>query len=244
MDEDLLEKAANGDIEARNKIVMDNMRLVYKLAHKYTNVVDLDSLVQEGTIGLIKAAHTFNKNKGCVFSTYAYLIINGAILHFIRDKREDIPVKLFRSDYYLNIKIVKAENELSQKLGRDPSWEELAEHLGVSVEKLCAAKAILNDNISLYSKCAKTGKDKKDCFVVETIEDKNNDLDNGKILNHILISDALSKLSYNEQQVIKLRYFKEKTQSEVAKILGTSQPQASRIEKRALKKIKDFIEKE
>lgn len=240
MDEKLLEKATNGDIEARNKIVMDNMRLVYKLANKYTNCSDINSLIQEGVIGFIKAFSSFDKSKGS-FLPYAYVAIKNEMIRFIIDKREDRPFRIKRNDFFLDLKITYAEDDLAKELHRIPSLNEVAEYLNIDIKEVSIIKNSCNISLSLFDKYGRNDKGTEGSVILDIVEDTSFKIDEGKLLTNIILENALNKLEGNEKQVIELMYIEHLTQKEIGKILNFSQSHICRIKKRALKKMKDFI---
>lgn len=236
---ELFEKASEGDIEARNIIVENNMGLVYKIALKYRNTIDMDTAVQEGAMGLMNAASKFDVDRGLQFSTFAVNYIDGRIKRFLRDQREDKPYRIRREDYALCTQIYKAQEKLCPQLGREATFDEIATYIGVEVEKVSNAFNAMNRNMSLYD--LKHSDDKDRSEIIDFIENENN-ISEDTILDNIVLEEALEGLDDRSRKIIELRYKKYMSQGEIGKAVGLSQVQVSRIEKKALNNLKDLIE--
>ena len=223
----LISRAKNGDIEARNKIVEENMGLVWSVVKHFSGRGDLEDLAQIGAIGLIKAVNNFNPEFNVQFSTYAVPMITGEIKRFLRD---DGPVKVSRRLKEFAAKGRKCEEILRKQLGREPTMTEISnlseipkEDLVSAFEACVAPESIYEsvfENISLL-----------DSLAEESYEEN--------IINRVTVDELLKSLKPRERQVLVLRYLKGKTQTEISKIIGVSQVQVSRIEKNTLKKVKN-----
>ena len=225
----LLKKVQEGDKSAEDELVENNMGLVICAAKKFSGRgIDFEELTQVGAIGLIKAVKRFNSSFGVQFSTYAVPMIIGEIKRFLRD---DGIIKISRSIKENAIKGLNAQESLRKSLNRDPTISEISKECGVLVEDLMIAFEATTLPQSIYYENEDSNMEEKlkspDC---ET-----------PVINRILISGLLDKLENREKQIIILRYFKEKTQAQVAQIIGVSQVQISRIEKNVLKKLRDMV---
>lgn len=211
------------------EVINSCSNLIYAIVRKYFKGYDIDDLYQVGVIGVIKAYDNYKNNKNTKFSTYAYKYIFGEIYSYINN---DKIVKTARENYTLYKKISEAKNVLSQRLMKEPSLYELSSFLEIEpniIEMVISSlesvdsldRIIFNDgkNVSLFD----TVKDNKDYYNID----------------YLMLNDELNKLTEEEKQIIYLRYFEDRTQSEVANILGISQVGVSRSEKKTLKKIKN-----
>ena len=224
----LLKRAKEGDISARNKIVEENMGLVWSVVKHFSGRGDSEDLAQIGAIGLIKAASNFNTDFNVKFSTYAVPMITGEIKRYLRD---DGPIKVSRKLKEIAAKGRKCEEILRKKLGRDPKISEISKMCEVDTDELVSAfdacvapesiYEYIYDNISIIDGLSSEGHE-------ETI------------INHVLIEQMLKNLKPKERQVMILRYIQGKSQTEIAKIIGVSQVQISRIEKNTLNKMKNL----
>lgn len=224
--------AKDGDKQAKEYVVNNNMGLVWSIVRKFLNRgTDAEDLFQIGCIGLIKAIEKFDMSFDVRFSTYAVPMIMGEIKRHLRD---DGIIKVSRSLKELSIKAKAVMDKLSKELCREPTVKEVAEHLQVSVEELVMS---LDATIMPESINAKIGDDGKE---LETILGYDVDMEQ-TVVNRIAIKEALSHLTNRERQIIILRYFKDKTQSQIAAQLGISQVQVSRIEKKVLSQMRNKI---
>lgn len=221
-----------GDMQAKEYIVNNNTGLVWSIVRKFLNRgTEADDLFQIGCIGLIKAIEKFDTTFGVQFSTYAVPMIMGEIKRHLRD---DGIIKVSRSLKELSVKAKSVTDKISKSIGREPTVLELAAELGVSVEELVMAMDATVVPESINAKIGDGGKE------IETIIGCDEDMEQ-TVVNKIAIKDALSALSARERQIIILRYFKDKTQSQIALQLGISQVQVSRIEKKVLAQMRDKI---
>lgn len=224
--------AKDGNEEAKEYVVNKNMGLVWSIVRKFLNRgTEADDLFQIGCIGLIKAIQKFDMTFEVQFSTYAVPMIMGEIKRHLRD---DGIIKVSRSLKELSVKARGVMDRLSKELGRDVTIQEVASHLQVSPEELAMA---LDATVMPESINAKIGEDGKE---IESTLGCDEDME-CEVVNKIAIKDALSNLTARERQIIVLRYFKDKTQSQIAAQLGISQVQVSRIEKKVLAQMRDKI---
>lgn len=226
--EQLLEKAKNGDQNAQNLIVEENIGLVWSVVKRFSNRGhEGEDLFQIGSIGLIKAIKKFDTSFGVKFSTYAVPMIIGEIKRFIRD---DGIIKVSRSVKELAIRAMSVKEIMTRENDAEPSVKELAARLDVPPEELAAA---LEANIRPESIYATSPNDKSDgkplVDRLENTEDYETD-----IINRLLVRKLIYEFEDREKKIILLRYFKHKTQSQIADMLGISQVQVSRIEKKIL----------
>ena len=233
---ELLEKAQHGDEEAKEVLISNNLGLVRSVVSKFANIgYERDDLFQLGSIGLIKAIYKFDPSFNVKFSTYAVPMILGEIKRYLRD---DGMVKVSRSLKQLAIK-AKAQGEvLTKTLGREPTVEEIAQSLGVEKEDLVMA---MEANFSVeYLHGVIHEEEGSPICLIDRISLKQ-DNEEEKVIDNILLKEVLGKLEKRERQIIMLRYFEDKTQSEIGEILKISQVQVSRIEKKVLLKLKSYI---
>lgn len=232
---DLIYRAQAGDEQAREILVEHNLNLVRSILQRFTNRgYEWDDLFQIGCIGLLKAIDRFDLNIPVKFSTYAVPMIIGEIKRFFRD---DSPVKVSRPLKELAYKIHKAQEYLQAELGREPTINELANKLGVANEEVVTALEAVQSPTSLYELAYQAAGDP--IYVIDQIKLEN--LAEANFLENLALKDIVAKLSAKERNVIQLRFFMDKTQAEVASIIGLSQVQVSRIEKQALKAMRNHM---
>lgn len=231
----LLERLKMGDEKAADTLVENNMGLVYSIVNKFTNRrYESEDLAQIGAIGLIKAVKKFDFSYGVQFSTYAVPMIIGEIKRFMRD---DGSIKVSRTIKENSIKGRKAEDILRKRLGRNPTIKEISEETGIAEEQLITAFEAPIDLESLQAGMSNEN-DNTGRKLIETISSDDTE---DKIIDKVLVENALSGLCARERNVLLMRYFRGKTQSEIANSIGVSQVQVSRIEKKALQKIREKI---
>lgn len=234
---DLIQKVQNGDEEAKALLISSNLGLVRSVIGKFSNIgYERDDLFQLGSIGLIKAIYKFDPSYNVKFSTYAVPMILGEIKRYLRD---DGMVKVSRSLKQLAIKVKMQGEMLSKKLGRDPTIEELAEAIGVEKEDVVMA---IESNFSVEYLQGVIMKKRALQYALSTKYLKKGEAEEDKVVDNILLKEVLGKLDKRERQIIMLRYFEDKTQSEIGELLNISQVQVSRIEKKVLHKLKSYIE--
>lgn len=224
----LIARSQQGDKEAREVLIEKNLGLVHAIVRRFMGRgVEQEDLFQIGTIGLIKAIDHFDLNYDVKFSTYAVPLISGEIKRFLRD---DGPVKVPRTIKEMGMKVNVARQKMQSILGRDPTIDEIAKEAGLSVEEVVTATEAEYRMDSIYDSVYRS--DGKELMLMDTIgkEDKENEA----LLNHMLLQQLLQELSETESILIRMRYFQDKTQTEVAGFLGISQVQVSRMEKKIL----------
>lgn len=227
----LIKRVQNGDAEAQDKLVENNMGLVYSIVKRYSGRgYETEDLVQIGAIGLIKAIKKFDTKFNVCFSTYAVPVIAGEIKRFLRD---DGAVKISRTLKETAIKGRRAEEELRRVLNRDPTIGEIAEKCGVDADTLTEAFDAAAPPASIYESIYENGENE-----IRLLDTMAGDESEEKIINKVMAENILTSLKPRERQVIVLRYYKGKTQSEIARIIGVSQVQVSRIEKRILENLR------
>lgn len=233
--EKLLERAKNGDAEAQSMIVEENTGLVRSVVKRFYNRGhEIEDLFQIGCIGLIKAINKFDTEFNVKFSTYAVPMIIGEIKRFIRD---DGIIKVSRSIKELAIKAMSIRETMTRENDVEPTVKELAEKMGVSAEELATALEAGTKPESIYSSPNEDNKNGK--ALVEKLECKRNYEE--EIVNRMLVQKLISEFEEREKKIIILRYFKHKTQSQIADLLGISQVQVSRLEKKILGRMREKI---
>ena len=227
----LLELVHNGDKAAKDVLVEENMGLVHSIVKRYIGRgYEREDLVQIGAMGLIKAINKFDLSFNVCFSTYAVPMIAGEIKRFIRD---DGAIKISRSLKENAMKGWRANEKLQKVLGREPTITEISNECGIACEDLLEAFEATTPPASMYENIYSNGD--KEINLLDTIKGDEIEED---IINKVMINNILSKMQPRERQVIVLRYFKNKTQSEIAQIIGVSQVQVSRIEKKVLEQMR------
>lgn len=231
----LIEKAKEGDKSALDKLVELNLPLVSAISKKFMNRgYEYDDIFQIGCIGLVKSVKNFEAKYNVQFSTYAVPMIMGEIKRFLRD---DGLIKVSRSIKYNARKLHYDKEKLTKKLNREPTIQELAEFSGMSAEEILFSTEAVNDPKYLYDTIHQ--EDGSPIYLIDKVsgtKDENKD-----IVDKLALKEALSKLDTRSRQIIILRYFKDVTQVQVAKMLGISQVQVSRIEKKVLKTMKEKL---
>lgn len=230
-----------GSKAAKEKIVSDNTGLVWSIARRFVNRgYDLEELYQIGCIGLLKACDRFESRYGVQFSTYAVPLIAGEIKRFLRDNGAIKVSRILKQNGY---QISKAKEALLHKYGREATLDELADYTGLCVEDIVMATEANREVESIQQTIC--GKDGTQVSLVERLVDEaQSEVAAENIMNRILVGQAMEKLGEMEQELIRLRFFEDRTQTEVAKVLGISQVQVSRLEKKILIQMRqnlDFI---
>ncbi len=228
----LIKKSHDGDKEAREQLVEENVGLVWCVVKRfYGRGTEAEDLFQIGSIGLLKAIDKFDLSYEVKFSTYAVPMISGEIKRFLRD---DGMIKVSRSLKELSYKIFQTREILSGTLGREPTLEELAEKLGVEKEEIVQAIEAGGEVESLYKPIHQ--KEGSEIRLLDKLEEKERKEE--KVLDRMLLGQLLETLDKEERQLIYLRYFAEKTQSAVGKQMGISQVQVSRMEKKIIENLR------
>lgn len=235
---ELLKLAKEGNQDAKEQLVKDNLGLVWAVARRFMGRGhELEDLYQIGCIGLMKCIEKFDLTYDVKFSTYAVPMISGEIKRFLRD---DGMIKVSRTLKETAYKVKRARDEIVNRTGIEPKLEELSEILEIDVEEIVAS---LEANVEVES-IHKTiyQNDGNAIYLLDkiaTVEDENETL-----LNQIVLGEVMDNLDDVEQRIIKLRYFENKTQTEIAKEIGISQVQVSRMEKRILLKMRKNLEQD
>lgn len=217
--------------ENRTVIIEDNLRLVHSCCRRFAEKgIEYDDLFQAGCLGLIKAAKGFDPDRGCMFSTYAVPMIIGEVKRLFR---ENGTVKVSRSLKERSLNVTRTASELAKTLGREPKLSELAEAVGLGIEETAEALDAARPVLSLSAPSEEDdGKDTD--LPVESGEEQ--------LVADITLKCAISSLEAGDRRLIFLRYYSGKTQSETAALLGTTQVQISRREKKILEKLRKKVE--
>lgn len=225
----LIEHMQAGEKEVREVLIEQNLGLVHHIVKRFLNRgYDTDDLFQIGVIGLIKAIDKFDPSFDVKFSTYAVPLIAGEIKRFLRD---DGMVKVSRTLKENGSRVKYARERLSLRLNREPTLQEVSKEAGLTTEEVILAMEANVQVESIYQSVYQN--DGNEIYMVDQLADKGKD-EQEKMLNHLVIKQLIEGLPETEQQLIRLRYYQDKTQTEVAKMLGISQVQVSRMEKKIL----------
>jgi len=230
----VIDNAKNGNKDAMTKLIEDNNGLIWSIVRRFNGRgFDIEDLYQIGTIGFIKAIQRFDTSFEVKLSTYAVPYILGEIKRYMRD---DGPIKVSRSIKELNVKILELQREFLHKYGRDISLEEISKELKISKEEIAMALDSARPVDSIEDAKYKDNKTDKTVSILEQISTGKDE--ETEITNRITIKNLINELNDNEKEIILLRYYKQKTQMQVSKILGITQVQVSRIERKVLDKMK------
>ncbi|MCR8660353.1 RNA polymerase sporulation sigma factor SigF [Paenibacillus endoradicis] len=229
----LIALSQSGDMEARDRLVNSNIRLVWSVVQRFMNRgYEPEDLFQIGCIGLLKSVDKFDLSYDVKFSTYAVPMIIGEIQRFLRD---DGTLKVSRSLKETANKVRKMKDELSKTMGRLPTISEVAERLGITPEDVIFAQEANKPPTSIHETVFENDGDP--ITLMDQIADDSQD----KWFDKLALTEAIGGLSERERMIVYLRYYRDKTQSEVANRLGISQVQVSRLEKKILQLIKEQI---
>ena len=232
---ELLQRAHDGDKEARDRLVMENIGLVWSIVKRFSGRgCETEDLFQIGSIGLLKAIDNFDLSMDVKLSTYAVPMITGEIRRFLRD---DGMIKVSRPLKELAMKIYSARERMEFSLGREPTIEELAGQVGVSREEVAASLEAGAEVESLYRPVGKED-DGNGCLLDKLAEKSS---ENEKVLDKIVVKELLSGLGRQEQEIIIRRYFENQTQTKIAEDLHISQVQVSRLEKKILPQLREKL---
>ena len=225
----LIRKAQSGEKKAREVLIEQNLGLVHHIVKRFLGRgYDAEDLFQIGVIGLIKSIDKFDTSYDVKFSTYAVPLITGEIKRFLRD---DGMVKVSRTLKENGMKVRHAAERLGSKLNREPTLAEVAREAELTDEEVVMAMEANVQVESIYKSVYQN--DGNEIFLVDQLADEKQN-EQELVLNHMVLSQLIGGLSQKEQKLIKLRYYQDKTQTEVAKVLGISQVQVSRLEKKIL----------
>lgn len=229
---DLLREARNGDNEACARLIEENAGLIWSIVRRYYGRgADPEDLYQLGCLGFLKAVRGFDPAFGCQFSTYAVPKIAGEIRRFLRD---DGPVKVSRGQKEQALAIHRARNQLTAQLGREPTLSELAQVTGLTPEDIASADLATAAVTSLQAESGETGL-ALEGMVASPEED---------LVERVALRTAIDRLPQQQRMLILLRYYKGLTQDKTAKILGVSQVQVSRLEKKAIQFLRQELQED
>lgn len=232
---ELIRLAKKGNKNALNKLIEVNLPLVSTISKKFLNRgYEYEDIFQIGCMGLVKAVNNFDESYNVKFSTYAVPMILGEIKRFIRD---DGMIKVSRSVKNTAKKLHYDKEALTKELNRDPTVEELSKYSGVNVEDIIFAVESANSLQYLYDTIHQD--DGAPVLLIDKLSE--NPEEDNEMVDRIALKEALKSLDTKSRQIIMLRYFKDKTQVQVAKMLGISQVQVSRIEKKVLKTMRERL---
>ena len=231
----LIRKAKKGDNHSKEELLLNNVLLIKSIVNKFKNKgVDYDDLYQLGCIGFLKAINNFDESFGVRFSTYAVPMILGEIKRFLRDDGE---IKVSRLIKIQAVQINRYIERVQCEKGEEPTVEEISTSLNISKEEVVLAIDSSKMPVSLYE-AVEDGEDKGQSLI-DKIPSKHTEEEH---VDKLYLKGLISALNEREQKIIILRYFRDKTQGEVAKILGVSQVQVSRLESKILTKLKSKAE--
>ena len=224
----LIQRAQTGDRDSAERLVQENMPLVKSIVKRYRNSVEYDDLIQLGSLGLYKAIMNFDVAFGVKFSTYAVPMIAGEIKRYIRDEG---PIKISRQTKALASQIARFAEDYRQTHGAEPTIKEIAAHFGAEECDIVYAMDSIQAPVSLYEKYDADGS-----YLIDTLQTEDT---TEAMLDHIMLRDCINNLPERDRKIILLRYYRDKTQTEVAAILGVSQVQVSRLEARIIRELRE-----
>lgn len=232
---ELLLKIRNGDNEARETFIKGNLKLVLSVIQRFNNRGEnVDDLFQVGCIGLMKAIDNFDLSQNVKFSTYAVPMIIGEIRRYLRDNNS---IRVSRSLRDIAYKALLVRDKYMKDTNKEPTISQISRELNIPREDVVFALDAIQDPVSLYEPIYHDGGDA--IFVMDQVSDNKNTDESW--LQNISVKEAMKKLSDREKLILNLRFFNGRTQMEVAKEIGISQAQVSRLEKTALKHMKKYI---
>lgn len=233
--EALFNQIEAGDMKAREKYIEGNLRLVLSVIKRFSGSSEnVDDLFQIGCIGLIKAIDNFDSSLNVKFSTYAVPMIQGEIRRYLRDNNA---IRVSRSIKDTAYKVIYTKEELTRRTMKEPTIEEISKEIGISKEDIIYALDAIQNPMSLYDPIYTDGGDT--LYVMDQVSDKKNKEENW--VEHISLNEAIKRLGEREKEIITLRFFEGKTQMEVAALIGISQAQVSRLEKNALRVMRNYL---
>jgi len=232
---ELIESAHKGDKQAREILITENMGLIWSIVRRFSGRgYEIEDLFQIGSIGLIKAVDKFDTSFDVRFSTYAVPMITGEIKRFLRD---DGMIKVSRTLKETVVKVQRAKEQITKMDGHEPTIEEISKEIGVISEEIVMALEAGSEIESLY-KTIYQG-DGNSILLIDKIEEDKNAHET--LINKMVLNDLIKLLTPKEQKIIEMRYFDEKTQTDIAKELGISQVQVSRLEKKILARMREAL---
>lgn len=230
----LIRKAQKGDSAAQETLVIRNTALVKSIVKKFLNRgVEFDDLMQIGSLGLIKAIKGYDPSFDVRFSTYAVPMIAGEIKRFLRD---DGIIKVSRSLREKSFEIFNVKERMKDEMKREPTIDELAQKLQMSPEDIVFAMEAVRSPVSIYEPAFDD--DNSKTLLIDTMSEH----DDNAMIDSILLKEMIQKLDPKERQLIMLRFYSDKTQMEIAEVLGVSQVQVSRLITKTLNKLKKSVE--
>jgi len=231
----LLHRYRQGDLSARQELIEGNLRLVLSVIQKFAGRGENpDDLFQVGCIGLVKAVENFDETKQVRFSTYGVPMIAGEIRRYLRDNS---PIRVSRSLRDMAYRVLQCKEAMIRENDKEPTLEEIAKKLQVPLDEVVESMEAISTPVSLYEPVYSDGGDP--LTVMDQVHDtKNTD---ERWLEHIALKDAVSVLTDREKSILAMRFYDGKTQMEVARQIGISQAQVSRLEKNALSSIRKSI---
>ena len=233
--EELLKKIKQGDANAREQFIKGNLRLVLSIVQRFNQSNEnIDDLFQIGCIGMIKAIDNFDLSQNVQFSTYAVPMILGEIIRYLRDNNS---IRVSRSMRDTAYKAIYTKEKLTKSKQKEPTINEIASEIGVPKEDIVLALEAVQTPVSLYEPVYNDGGDT--LYVLDQVSDKKDCEENW--VRRISLKEAVEKLSPREKRIITMRFFECKTQMETAAEIGISQAQVSRLEKMALKSMRNFL---
>lgn len=228
---ELIRKSQAGDRQAKSIIIESNMPLIKSIVKRFKNkYIEYEDLIQLGSLGLVKAINNFDTSYNVKFSTYAVPMITGEIKRFIRD---DGAIKVSRAVKLLSSKITQFVDKFIKEYSREPNVEEIATEFGIEKEEVIYALDSSHMPVSLYDKYDDDGKN-----LIEKLPSNDNQDD---VIDKIVLRDCIKDLNDREKLIIYLRYYKDRTQSDIARIIGISQVQVSRIESKVIAKMREAL---
>lgn len=232
---ELIKKAQDGDMASRNLIVEENIGLIWSMVKRFSGRGhEMDDLFQIGSIGLLKAIDKFDFNYQVRFSTYAVPMITGEIKRFLRD---DGMIKVSRSLKEMASKALRGRENLVKRLGREPTLSEISDEVALTTEEIVMALESNCDVESLYTTIHQS--DGNPIYLIDKLNMGEDAEEN--LIDVISLKNFISKLEPKEQKIIELRYYQDRTQSEIASEIGISQVQVSRLEKKILIKMRKML---
>ncbi len=229
----LIKDAKSGNEEAKEKLIKENSPLIKSLIKRYLNKgIEYDDLYQLGCLGFIKAIYNFSEAFNTKFSTYVVPMVIGEIKRFMRD---DGAIKVSRAIKTQNIKINRFLEEFYSKNYRKPTFEEISKEFNMDIADVVFTMDSAKMPISIYT--PSQDEENRNIFLLDKyVEDRSDDM-----VDNIVLKNILKNLCERDKQIIILRFFRDKTQSEIAKLLGVSQVQVSRLENKILEKMRESL---
>lgn len=228
---ELLRAAKEGDADAKQTLIEKNYALIKSIVKGFLNRgTEYDDLVQIGSMGFIKAIDGYDEKFGVKFSTYAVPMIAGEIKRFLRD---DGMIKVSRNLKENAAKVLRSKENLKKTLLREPTIEEISADSGLSTEDIVLSLDAVRSPVSIYEPAFDDESSKTQLIDTMALDETS------KMIDKLMVSQLLDKLDKREKQIILLRYFRDKTQSEISQIIGVSQVQVSRLLTKTIEKLKD-----